>query len=124
MECSCSVGNDCENDELLGYSERILKAAKDHICYECGNPILKGQEFIFCSILMVEDIRNFKMCLICAEIATAFFKNGFTFGQMISDLNDYLYHAWRDDLPSDYISKLSPSAQAVVCDSLQEFQEE
>jgi len=123
MECSCNAGCDYDNDELLGYSERVLKAAKNHICCECGKAILKGQEFIFCSILMVEDIKNYKMCPTCHAITQAFFQDGFMFTHVLNSLEDYLYENWKEDLPSNCISKLPSSAQAVVCGILQKFQE-
>lgn len=123
MNCSCNVGNNYEDDEQTGYIERRLRAAKAHKCRECGNIIQKGETFVFCTCLKVGDISNYKMCSTCHEIATEFFHDGWIFTQIMDSLGDYFYQGWRDDLPSNCISKLSPPARSRVCDMLQEFQE-
>lgn len=124
MECSCSASGNYDNDDQIGYHEKQIKAAKQHICPECGKTIEKGEEFVFCSIMMVEAISNRKMCLDCYDISEKFFSNGYIFGCIHDTLFSYLNDNWMNDLPSNCISKLRPRAKAIVCDMLQEFQKE
>jgi hypothetical protein len=123
MECSCNAGCNQDDDDYLGYSKRKLKAGKDHTCCECKGVIAKGSDFYFCSIFRVDSIGNYTMCPTCHAIVDAFFKDGFVFHSALDDLGDYLFYNWKDDLPSNCISKLPTSAQAMVCDILQDFQE-
>jgi len=123
MECSCNVGIDGDNDDFLGYSERTLKAGRKHTCVECGKEIKKGEQFVFISIFEIERIGNFKLCLDCHAVSKQFFADGWIFGQMWDNLGDYLFYNWKDDLPSNCISKLPPPARDRVCDQLQDFQE-
>ena len=123
MECSCNSGTSYDDGDITGLSERKLKAGKQHICPECGKVIEKGEDFTFFTTLAPESIYNSKMCLDCYAIVADFFKDGYMSGQVHDDLGDYLYHTWREDLPSNCISKLPNRAKAVVCDILQDFQE-
>lgn len=124
MKCSCNAGYCGENDDVLGYSDRELNAAREHICPECKSVIKKGDKFIFSSIFGIDDICNFKMCLNCWELTQVFFKDGWTVNSMMYELKDYLYDNWSEDLPSDCISSLNPVNKAMICDILQQFQEE
>ena len=123
MQCSCGVNNWREDEEQIGYKERKLKAAKDHICPECHGTIKKGDYFIFASIFWDAKISNNKMCMDCAAIANEFFPDGWVFGQIFDDLYYYFEEHWVNDLPSNCLSKLPPGARDYVCDMLQEFQE-
>ena len=123
MECSCNAGSCYDDGDITGYSERMLRAGKQHICPECGKAIEKGEYFMFCTTFIPGEIYNSKMCLDCYAIVAEFFKDGYVSGQVHDDLGDYLYHTWHEDLPSNCISKLPAGAKVVVCDILQEFQE-
>ena len=123
MECSCNadVGLDWEGTCWSG--EREVKAAKNHRCYECGCEIKKGDRYRYHTVFGDGTAGNYKLCLACNAIAEIMFSNGFIFGQVIDDLQDYLRRSWRNDLPSNCISKLPAAARDRVCDILQEWQE-
>lgn len=122
MNCSCNAAS---YGEGIGYwSKREIKAAKNHVCYECGGVIKKGELFSYHTVFERGGVDNFKLCMSCDSITENFFSNGWMFGFVIDDLKDYLHYSWREDLPSSCISKLEPKARDMVCDYLQEYQEE
>jgi hypothetical protein len=122
MECSCSVGMGFDSDGSCSGADREVRAAKDHKCYECGGMIRKGERYRYHTLFYDGTISNFKLCLACDALVRAFFQNGWIYGSIISDLDDYLYESWQEDLPSNCISKLPPAARDRVCDILQDFQ--
>jgi hypothetical protein len=120
MNCSCSATS-TDGD---GYcSSRIRKAAKEHTCPECGKIIEKGEQYLFSTLFIDGGIHNSKMCKICESLVDQFFEDGYYCGRMRDDLESYLDNSWNEDLPSNCISKLHPTAKAIVCDLLQRYQE-
>jgi hypothetical protein len=123
MECSCAASSGYDGDGNA-WVERERKAAKPHKCFECGAAIVKGEKYWFHTVFGEGTISNFKVCQTCESLMNAFFPDGWMFGSVIEDLESYLHESWENDLPSSCISKLPPSAQHVVCDYLQEYQEQ
>ncbi len=123
MECSCSASGYYDNEEYY-FSERKLKAAKEHLCIECDKPILKNEYFCFSTIFGEGSINNYKTCMNCKEIINIFFDEGHVIGQIYDDLYSYFDTAWLEDLPSNCISKLSKENKEHICNMFQEFQEE
>lgn len=122
MECSCSVSSGYDGDSNA-WGERQRKAAKQHKCYECGQTINKGENYWFHTVFREGSISNFKICLSCESLMNGFFQDGWMYGSVIEDLEEYLHENWKEDLPSSCISKLTKDAQQVVCDHLQQYQE-
>ena len=120
MNCSCSA----TSIDVDGYfSSRTRTAAKESVCPECGDKILKGDTYLFGSLFLDGGIYNSKMCKKCESIVDQFFHDGYYTGKIKEDLKGYLDSAWIDDLPSSCISKLIPEAKEVVCNLLQRYQE-
>jgi len=121
MNCSCTVP--IYSDDWDGETgERIRRARKEHKCYECGETININSNYHFFSCFGNKTISNYKICKNCKIILDHFFDNGWIFGQVWDDLNEYLYD-WKNDLPSDCISKLPAEIRDKICDILQKFQE-
>lgn len=121
MDCSCSAHSGYDDDEH-SWGKRIVKAAKEHKCYECHGAIHKHEEYHYHTVFSPGTIDNFKVCRTCQNVIDQFFPNGWMFGSIWDDLRSYIDSSWIDDLPSDCISKLVPAARDKVCDILQEYQ--
>lgn len=123
MECSCAASSGYDGDGG-SWGERERKAAKPHKCYECREVISKGEKYWFHTVFGEGTVSNFKICQTCESLMLKFFPDGWTYGQVIDDLESYLDDSWNDDLPSSCISELPLKAQYVVCDYLQRYQDE
>lgn len=117
MECSCNASQWYETES--SWAERDLRAAKEHKCCECGVIIKKGDQFTYHNIFYEDTIANYCMCLDCRSIVLHFFKDGWIFKNVWDSLSDYIYNSWLYDLPSDCISKLSPTARDKICDLIE-----
>jgi hypothetical protein len=123
MNCSCSV-NTGYDDDSGRWLKRKVKAEKQHKCYECSEIIQKGEVYSFHTVFYDGVVSNYKLCMACDSLTEHFFSNGWIFGSVRDDLEDYLHYNWHSDLPSSCISKLETKARDFVCDYLQEYQEE
>ena len=123
MECSCVASSGC-GEEADNYVQAKIKAKKDYTCSECNGKIFTGEKYIYTTVFYDGDVYHTRLCLCCDSLAEHFFPDGWGYqGDMLAELEDYLFNAWQEDLPSDCISKLTPAARDVVCDILQGFQE-
>lgn len=120
MNCSCNATS-IDGDGY--YTSRTRKAAKQHICPECGKTIEKGEEYLFSTLFIDGGIYNSKMCKVCESLVDQFFQDGYYCGRIKEDLESYLDDSWNEDLPSKCISKLHPKAKEIVCDMLQHYQD-
>jgi hypothetical protein len=123
MNCSCSV-NTGYDDDSGRWLKRKARAAKPHKCYECGLSIHKGDQYVVHTVFFSGGIDNYKLCMTCDSLTEHFFSNGWIFGSVRDDLEDYLHYNWHSDIPSSCLSKLETKARDFVCDYLQEYQEE
>ena len=76
-DCSCDHG---EYPEF--YSEKIVKAKKEHKCCECREIIPKGQKYHRASGKWDGEMRSYKTCLPCMRIRDDYCKYGFVFGEL------------------------------------------
>lgn len=68
------------------------KAKKNYACSECGKVIPKGSLYEYASGKSEGQFWTFRTCLICAEIAEAFYCDGRLFGGMLwEEMNDYAF---------------------------------
>lgn len=68
-----------DDGETIGYQCRIVKASREWKCSECHGVIPKGSKYEIASGFRADDGNSFwqtKTCLICAEIAEAFYCSG------------------------------------------------
>jgi len=56
----------CERPDV--YEEKVIKANKEHKCYECSTIIQQGDNYLQIKGLWDGSWRNFKMCLNCKQL--------------------------------------------------------
>lgn len=79
----CLTGaEDCDTSFLR---TKVSKARKVHRCCECSKLILKGELYERSSGKTDGDMWSFATCLICREIAEAFYCDGRWFGGLLWD---------------------------------------
>lgn len=121
--CSCVyVGGDTDYGREF-YQERIQKAKKEHICCECGETILPGQNYKKCVGSWEGEFFTYKICFVCSEIIDAFFCDGFFFEQTYDDLHSHILEI-DGNIESECLANLSPKAREVICNMIEEYWEE
>jgi hypothetical protein len=90
-ECNvCLSGFD---GDLPAFSaSNIRTARKQHKCCECEEPILIGQKYESYRICDDGEFQEFKTCLLCVDLRTAFNCEGnWTFETMWDDIEEFLF---------------------------------
>lgn len=73
--CNVSLG-DYDGDAAQFYNEKLVTARKAHVCYECQEPIAKGQQHERVTGKWDGDIRTYRFCAGCWEILHEFSEDG------------------------------------------------
>jgi hypothetical protein len=84
MDCGVCLSG-YEDGCTTGYRCKVVRAGSDWKCSECSGAIKKGEKYELASGFNSDDGNSFwqtKTCLICAEIADAFYCNGRWHGQL------------------------------------------
>lgn len=89
--CVCIDAN--EYPEV--YNSTIKTARKEHKCYECGDPIKKGQKYEYVNGKWDGEWTVFKTCITCVNIREDLFACGYNHGSLWEDLRN----AFRDTIP-------------------------
>jgi len=76
----CLTGYDGDTD--FCHTE-IRKARKKHVCCECSKEILPGEQYERASGKSEGDFWDAETCMVCAEIAQAFYCDGRWFGGVL-----------------------------------------
>lgn len=79
----CLTGFDVDCGETEFMRTEIRKARKPHTCSECGKIIAPGEKYEHATGKTDGDLWAYDTCLICAEIAEAFYCHGRWFGGML-----------------------------------------
>lgn len=67
MECEVCIGGD-DYEPWEFYSDRTIKARKEHKCCECNRPITKGTEYQYISGKCDGYFSDYHTCLDCKNI--------------------------------------------------------
>jgi hypothetical protein len=78
--CDVSLGEYDADDEGTFYSESTVTARKAHVCRECREVIVPGQQYLRVAGKWDGDVCAYKFCLPCWEIMGEFSERGRTFG--------------------------------------------
>lgn len=70
-DCNVCLGTD-DFETCEFYEAKIHTARKEHQCEECREPIAIGQRYERVSLKFDGEFQEFKTCLICCELRTAF----------------------------------------------------
>lgn len=72
LGCSCSI-DACDLGVVAEcFSEKMVKARKEHKCCECGETIKKGETHEVASALWDGDWGTYRTCAICRTIRNAY----------------------------------------------------
>jgi hypothetical protein len=86
----CLTG--CEDADTDFVHSKVSVARKLHVCCECGKEIIKGDKYERSSGRTDGDFWSFSTCLICAEIATAFYCTGRWYGGILwEEMREYAF---------------------------------
>ncbi len=119
MDCACDVYVESDCGPSF-YSDFNYTARKTHKCCECRREILPGEKYNYCSGMWDGDFHVYKTCPDCVSIRNEFFKNGWTFGDIIYDLSEHL-HEVGGDISEDCVAGLTPKARERVADIIQDI---
>lgn len=90
--------------------DRVVKAAKEHRCEECREPIAKGARHEVTSGRWSGSFSTHRTCLSCVEIRNHFQCGGWIIGQVWDDLEENFFPDMKAGGPC--MEGLSPEAKA------------
>ena len=85
--CDMSIGGDYDGDTPAFFSQRMVKARKYHVCYECRGQIAPGQPYQLTVGKWEGNFDTFKFCAPCVEIASEFTDGARSFGVLWDDID-------------------------------------
>jgi len=107
-DCGVCLYSD-DNSDISFSDVEFVRARKPYKCSECGAPIIAGQRHEVASGRCEGEFWRYRTCLVCAEIAEAFFCNGRTFGGILWDFMD---DVWGELTTSCFDRLKTPQAKA------------
>jgi hypothetical protein len=119
MDCACVYVDTSESGPTL-FEEKIVTARKPHKCGECRRSIEMGEEYEHTKGLWEGRFETHKTCSECRAIRSAFFCNGWFYGQVIHDLREHISDAG-GDISESCIAELPPRARAKVCKMIEAY---
>ena len=124
MEQVCCPLSSCDADETIQcHVTKKRTARKAHKCMECGEEISKGKKYEYASGIFDREPFMFKTCMSCYEIREHFScGNGFIYGQLLEDLENYLFPDMKAGGPC--FLGLSPEAKARLFEERLKWYEE
>jgi hypothetical protein len=110
-ECGVCLtgGDDGGSTEFI--HTRILCARQKIICCECGGAIEPGKKYEYAAGKTDGDFWNCKTCLVCAEIANAFYCQGRWYGGMLWEGMDEIWESFT----TGCLTKLKTAAAKAEC---------
>jgi len=72
------------------YDSEMRRAAKEHVCCECGTKIQAGERYEHVAGKW-DKVEVFKTCSLCAEIRNHFSGGGFCHGSLWEGVHEYVY---------------------------------
>jgi hypothetical protein len=106
---SSDFADDCSGEF---FDVRVITARKHHNCSECFRPIVPGQRYEYAAGKWDGEFHGIKTCLICAEIAEAFYCDGRLYGG--SQLWENMSYIWRELTTSCFDKLKTPEAKAYL----------
>lgn len=109
MVCCPLSGVDGESPSF--FSDKIVKAKKEHRCSECKEAIPIKTQYEYASGCWDGDFQVYKTCMSCVEIRAHFAcGNGWTYGYLWNDLEENFFPDMKAGGPC--MEGLSPEAKA------------
>lgn len=118
MNCSCVYMN---TDDLgaVFLEELTPIARKQHICFECGRTIQKGEKYELARGLWDGNFLTFKTCLDCLSVRQEFFCAGYIYGEVWDNLRTHIDYT-DGEVSSDCLLKLPEKARWKVMNIIDE----
>lgn len=120
-DCGCVY---VEVDECCDVScDTTRKARKNYKCYECGEPIAKGDNYKETTSLYDGRWSRHRTCVDCVSVKKHLYCSGYYYGAMWQGVEEHIdwcgaemnYHA---------VAKLTPKAREKVCAMIEKHWEE
>ena len=92
------------------YSERTRRAAKPHVCCECGEAIAVGQSYEVVTGKSDGDLWTQRTCLPCVEVHKAFCCGSCTFGDLWKSVREQMFPEWNELTAIDCLAELDTDA--------------
>lgn len=107
-DCGVCIGGGYDNDELDidTYYQRNVIIKRNCKCFECGELVKAGTEHQQCGGTYEGVRKNWRFCLLCAEIADTFCCDGRMFGTLWEGVEEDLF----PQLTTDCLVKLKTAA--------------
>jgi hypothetical protein len=122
MECSCEIDIDADEPAQCYRSKMVKSSRKEFKCAECREIIPVGSTYESASYIEDGKYHSIKTCDVCREIRKTFFPNGCYFNMMYELLYDHIREV--DVIPEDCLSQMSPKARSIVCNMIQDYNDE
>ena len=122
VECSCEIEIDTQDCGPSFASTKLLKARKDHRCFECKGAIKKGAKYEKVEGKWGACFETFKTCTDCLSLRAEFFRSGHYFGRIWEDFEIYVDEV-DAEISEKCMSNLAPTAREKVCNIIQEHWE-
>lgn len=93
MSCTCVLSASDADEMVETIIHEVAKARQAYQCYECRQPIDKGQEYENYTGKLDGDLCHYRTCLLCVEIRSFFSCDGsWLWGAVWEDLREGLFH--------------------------------
>lgn len=115
-ECACVYIDSHDGPEFC--RNTILRARKEHKCYECGDTIKPGEEYEYTAGRWEGYFDAFHICLDCVSVRDSFFCDGYEYGGIWEYLGEHLRNL-QGAVSSDCLISLTPHAREEVCEMIE-----
>ena len=123
MGYACCIGAhwDCSGPSF--YEEKTLLARKEHMCFECDEPIKPGERYTRISGIWEGSFSHYKLCESCKAVSDLLFCEGHSFGFLWEDISNYIDAitlAGDDAIPWSTIGLLPEKSRNRILDMIEE----
>jgi hypothetical protein len=109
----CPLNGDHDEGPTV-FSEEVRRAAKEHTCSECREPIKVGDRYENATGLWDGHWSTYRTCLSCVEIRNHFACSGWLYEHVWSDIEENMFPDMRAG--GQCLDGLSPAAKARLFD--------
>ena len=123
MSCSCiNIGvDDADDIDIQAVHEKRV-ARKEYRCCECHRIIKRGETYDNARGKWGGSFSTFRTCSTCESIRSAFFCNGWIFGEVIERLEDHINDV-DGNISSECLAGMTKQARDRVCDMIDKYWE-
>ena len=112
MDCSCiSIDADYQSEVL---KQKVVVAKKQHYCQECSRIIAPGEKYELFVGICNSEFYTHKTCADCLSILTEFFCDGYYFGMVREDFENFILDC-NGNIPESKIAALTPRVRGWTC---------